>query len=276
MNRSPRSLTQRRAFAAHGFGDERHRIAPDRERGRMKLYELHVGEQRAGARRHRDAVARRLNRIRRVAVEPADSARRQERRAAATKRDAVRRPRCRARKRRRRGRRSTIRSSAVDVLDDAIDGCVRTASNQRLENLVAGRVAARFDDAPALVRGFASEREFAALGAIERCAEFEQFFDARRCVVREDLDDLFVADARAGALRVDRVQARRIVLSHGRGNAALRPIGRGADAQARLAEHGNVQRGEFERGDQAGDAGADDERVAAVDLQCVFSLAARG
>ena len=93
----------------------------------------------------------------------------------------------------------------------------------------------------ALVRGLASERELAALGAIEGRAELEELFDARRRVLRENLDDIFVADARTGALRVDRVQARRVVLADGRGNSALRPIGRGAVAQPRLAEHGDFR-----------------------------------
>ena len=67
-------VDERRALAANRLGYERHRIAPDRERGRMKLHELHVGEQGAGARRHRDAVAGRFDGIGRVAIEPADAA----------------------------------------------------------------------------------------------------------------------------------------------------------------------------------------------------------
>ena len=55
---------------------------------------------------------------------------------------------------------------------------------------MTGRVAAGFDDAPALMRGFASQRELAALGAIERGAEFEQLLDSRGRVARENLDDL--------------------------------------------------------------------------------------
>ena len=71
----------------------------------------------------------------------------------------------------------------------SIDGFVAHGLDERVENLVAGRVAAGFDDAAPLVRRLASEREFAGIGAIERRAELEQFFDARRCVAREDLDD---------------------------------------------------------------------------------------
>ena len=138
--------------------------------------------------------------------------------------------------------------------------------DQRFENLVTGRVAAGFNDAAPLVRGLAAERELAGFGAIERGAELEKFFDARGRVARENLDDLPVADAGAGALRIDRVQARGIVLADRRGDAALRPIGRRAFAEPRLAEHGYFRRLELERGDQAGDSGADDERVAVMRL----------
>ena len=102
---------------------------------------------------------------------------------------------------------------------------------------MSGRVAAGFDDAPALMRGFASERELAGVGAIECRSELQQIFDARGRVARKDLDDLRVADSGAGALGVDRVQSRRIVFADRGGDAALRPIGRGAFTQARFAEH---------------------------------------
>ena len=128
---------------------------------------------------------------------------------------------------------------------------------------MTGRVAAGLDDAAPLMRGLASQRELAGVGAVERRAELEQLLDARRCVARENLDDLRVADAGAGALRVDCVQARRIVLADRGGDAALRPIRRRAFAQPRLAEHGDACGLKLERRDQAGDAGADDQRVAA-------------
>ena len=95
-----------------------------------------------------------------------------------------------------------------DVLDD-VDGRVSGHGfDERAQNRVSGRVAARFDDSTALMRGFASEHELARVVAIEGRAELEQFFDARGRVAREDLDDLFVANAGSGALRVDRVKAR--------------------------------------------------------------------
>ena len=122
-----------------------------------------------------------------------------------------------------------------NVLDDLDRGASAYRFDQRLENLVAGRVAAGFDDAAALMRGLASQRELAGVGAIERGAQLEKFLDARGRVLREDLDDLRVADAGAGALRVDGVQARRIVGAHRRGDPALRPIRRRAFAEPSLA-----------------------------------------
>lgn len=46
-----------RAFATHGFGDQRARCSGDVEGGRVELDELHVLECRPGAVGHRDAVA---------------------------------------------------------------------------------------------------------------------------------------------------------------------------------------------------------------------------
>ena len=106
-------VDERRAFAAHRLGDQRHRIASDRKRGRMELHELHIGEHRAGARRHRDAVAGRLHGIGRVAVEPAHAAGGEHDGARRGTRSRVARRVVHARRRRRRARSSRIRSSAM-------------------------------------------------------------------------------------------------------------------------------------------------------------------
>ncbi len=129
---------------------------------------------------------------------------------------------------------------------------------------MTGCVSAGLDDAPALMRRLASQRELAGIGAIERGAKLQQILDARRRVARENLDDLGIADAGAGALRIDRVQARRIVLPDRGRDPALGPIGRGAFSQTRLAEHGYARGRELERRDQAGDSGSDDQNVAVV------------
>ena len=125
----------------------------------MKLDELHVGQHRSGARGHRNAVAGRFNGIGRVTIEPADAAGGKDD-GAARGVPSVRRRRCRARTRR--------HSVAVDdeiVGRDVFDDLDRRACahrvDERVENLVAGRIAAGFDDAPALVRGLAAERELA-------------------------------------------------------------------------------------------------------------------
>ena len=132
---------------------------------------------------------------------------------------------------------------------------------------MTGRVAPGLDDAAPLVRRLTPEREFAFVGAIEAGAQFEQLFDARRRVAREDLDDCRIADSGARALRIYRMQARRVVLADRRRDAALRPAGRSAFTQRRLAENRHAGAAEFERGHQAGDAGADDDDVAAADLR---------
>ncbi len=116
-----------RAFAADGLGDERHGIASDRKRRRMKLNELHIGEQCAGARRHRNAVAGRFDWIRRIAIEPPD--------AAGCKDDGSRRGTRNARpvafscaQTPATPQPSAIRSSAVTSSTTSIDRCSRTAS----------------------------------------------------------------------------------------------------------------------------------------------------
>ena len=108
------------------------------------------------------------------------------------------------------------------------------------------------------MRGLATEREFARIGAVERSAEREQIFDARRRIARQNFDDRFVTDTGPGPFGVDCMQARRIVFAHGGGDSALRPIRRRSASQSRLAEHRYVRRCEFQRRHQTGDAGADD------------------
>ncbi len=217
---------------------------------------------RAGAGRHRDAVAGRLHGIGRVAIEPADAAGREHDRVGG-KRDA-----------RVAGRGPPVHAVGALAVDDQIgrrdvfddlDRRVRgDRVDERAQNRVSGRVAAGFDDAAALVRGFASQRQLAVGVAIERGPEFQQFFDPRGRVLGEDGDDFLVADAGAGALRVDRMQSRRVVFTHGGGDAALGPVGRGAFAQTRLAQDGDLHRHELEGGHQPGNPGADDEGVAAM------------
>ena len=64
-----------RSLTPDGLGDKRHRVASDRERRRVELDELHVGQHRPGARGHCDTVSGRFNRIGRISIEPAHSAR---------------------------------------------------------------------------------------------------------------------------------------------------------------------------------------------------------
>ncbi len=152
-----------------------------------------------------------------------------------------------------------------NVFDD-FDRRVRVHRfDQRLENLVAGRVAAGFDDAPALVRGLASECEFARhrcdrtrrrARAVLRCEP------ARRASrISTSISSLMPAPARCVS---NRVQARRVVFADRGGDAALRPIGRRAIPRRVLHSTVTLRGCEFERRHQTGDSGADDDRVAAV------------
>ncbi len=194
------------SFAPDRLGDQRHRVAPDGKRRRVELNELHVGEHRAGPRGHRDTVAGRFYGVGRKSIEAAHSAG-GEHDGGCRERDEL-------------AGRILARAHAVDaisvdqeilrgrVLDDLDRGILSHRFDQRLEDLVPGRVSARFDDAPALMRRLTPQCEFALVGPVECRAELEQLFHARGCVLGEDLDDLRIADAGAGALRVDRVQTR--------------------------------------------------------------------
>ena len=157
-----------------------------------------------------------------------------------------------------------MRSRAVTFSAIGDRGLRFDGLDERAQDGVTGRVAAGFDDAAPLMRGFAPQRQLAGIVAIERRTEFEQFFDPRRRIARENFDDRLVADSGAGTLRVDCVQRRRIVFAHRRGDTALRPIGRRAFPKPRLAKHGHRHRREFQRGHEPGDAGAHDERPAAA------------
>ncbi len=70
----PELVDERRPLAAHGLGDQRHRIEARGERCRVELHELEVGEQRAGARGDRQPRAPLAARIGRIAVERAEPA----------------------------------------------------------------------------------------------------------------------------------------------------------------------------------------------------------
>ena len=71
MNSRPCASMQDAALAAHRLGDrETMRACGMKEAGRVKLDELHVGDRRAGAPRHRHAVAGRDRGIGRVRYLP--------------------------------------------------------------------------------------------------------------------------------------------------------------------------------------------------------------
>ena len=93
----------------------------------MKLHELHVRERRAGASRHRDAVARRFDGIRRVTIEPADTTGRQDDGARAKMR-ALHRSHYVCVDARHATVLAAIKIVGHDVFHDLIDGAVLTAS----------------------------------------------------------------------------------------------------------------------------------------------------
>ncbi len=136
------------------------------------------------------------------------------------------------------------------------------ARPQEAADFTAGRVV-RMQDAPDAVRGFACECRSAIRVAIERRPPRQQLADVLRSLVHEHVNRVDVAEPIAGRQRIARVQLRRIISTERGRDAALR-VARIALGGVSLGEHDDVAGlRERERGTQAGDAAADDEKVAA-------------
>lgn len=117
------------------------------------------------------------------------------------------------------------------------------------------------NDAAARMRGLQPEREPAIARAIERRAEGDEPVDRIGRGCRDAPNDQRLAQARAGLQRVDGVIIGPVVLAQGRGDAALRPAGRGLRAERSGDDKRHGQRGEAQRGRKAGDAAADDDDI---------------
>ena len=174
MNRSPALVDEDRALAAHGLADERHRALRDVERGRMELDELQVGENRARARREREALAEAAGRVGAVLVKPADAAGRdhdlvgrKQRRASGS--DRARSPRT--------ALSSTTSRRASKPSSTSIEGVARAAATSARINSRPVAVSAGMDDAAPAMRGLEPKGEAAVRRAVEAHAEARELFD---------------------------------------------------------------------------------------------------
>ena len=149
------AVAQQRPRAAHGLRNQEVRAAIERERCRVELHELHVHDLGPRTERQRDAASRRALRIRRLAVEAPDAARREHRRGraqhdffAAQQRD---------------------RTKAAAVLHEKIDDIAvlerphiflfRHNRIERPRDLGARRIAMRMHDAAAAMAALAPKRK---------------------------------------------------------------------------------------------------------------------
>ena len=226
----------------------------------MELHELDVGHRHAGAQRHGQAVARRLERV----------GRHREHLARAT------------------GRSEDVRRS--DLAHDAVGGeRGHAAAAAALDDAGRGRTnarrprrhfAARPRPAPARSRRRSPRRPRARPGAacgrprgparagrrtsIEHGPHRDELVDAAGSLVDEDADGVDVAQPGPGGERVGEVQVGRVgIAGEHRGDAALGPAGGGLIELA-LGEHADAQAervGGPHRGREPGHAAAQDEQV---------------
>ena len=165
----------------------------------------------------------------------------------------------------------------ADALDTAIDDdqVVRLVAfehadrrrrphlgDQRVENGGAGAVAGNVHDAATRVRGLLAQRKAAVGLAVERHAVGDKIGNARRAFGGDEVRYVDVDDASTGGDRVVRVRSGIIVAADGGGDAALRPTGRGALSERRGGQHGDRQRRQLQRREQAGETRTDDDHIA--------------
>ena len=115
--------------------------------------------------------------------------------------------------------------------------------------------------APHAVRGLATQRRLALLVLVEGRAPLDQLAHVARALANEHVNGLGETEAVAGRERIARVQIRRVVIAHRRGDAALRVAGV-ALARIGLGQQDDAADiGQRDRRAQTGDPAADHEEV---------------
>ena len=97
---------------------------------------------------------------------------------------------------------------------------------------------------------------------VERDAVRQQVGNAVTRLARQQVRDLVIDDAGAGADGVGRVRLWRVAFGHRRRDARLRPQAGRSFAEMRARHHGDGHRRKLERCEQAGQAGADHDHAA--------------
>ncbi len=234
------------ALAAHRFGDEEVLDLEIVETGRVELHHLHVGDARARAPRHRDAIAGRPARRCRELVDPARPAGCQHGCARDMPLDPPRflveridapHPAC-------GGKLFTVAiGDEIDAGAPAEQGDVGRCLGcleQRLLHRPAGRIV-DMDNPPVRMPAFAGEVEGMLL-AVERDAQFAQAIDRAGRALDHEFDRLEVVQPGAGHHRVAHVVIEGVARIEHRRDAALRPRGRAARKPA-LGQNQHLEAG---------------------------------
>ncbi len=257
---------QMRALAPHRLGDQRLLalgVGAEEEHGGVELHELQVGDLGARAQGERDAVAGGDGRIGGRGEDLAHAAGGEDHRGGVDGPDAV------------------VLALSHDVQGDtggAALGVGEEVEDQgvlhgrdvtrayRLDegagDLRAGRVAARVDDAAAVVAALAGQL-YGALGpGVEVGAGLDEAAHGAGTLRDESAHGLLVAEAHARHEGVVQVLSGGVALAERRGDPALRPA-RGTVVQAGLGHHDRPQTGggAAQGGGQSGHSGADDHDI---------------
>ena len=268
MNALAVGVDQPRAFAAQRLRQQEPRRAGDaraRSDGTARTRDRRRARRRE---RHRDAVAGRDRRVRRLAKDLAGAAGRQQRRAGPDVRGAPSGIEVVGRRRRAR-RRSADRRSPARARRRGCADARDARCPQHAADLAAGGVAGVQHAADA-VRRLAAERRLAvrARDRTPRPSRSARWTSARA-----------VLDQRRGRPRASHrpspaasvsvsVQLPGVVVADRGGDAALRVAGV-ALGRRRLGQHQDLARlGERDRGAQPGDAAADDEKIRRRGQRC--------
>ncbi len=228
----------------------------------MELVELHVGNLGPGAPSHRNAVAGRDCRIRRIAVDLSRAATRQQHSARSHPR-----PLAVAIEQANTGNRSVlnqqVRGRRPLQQRDLLDG--PRMAQERPSNFRPRCVAVRVENPIAAVRPLARQHQLPAF-AVELRSPAQQLLDAQRPFLHQHPRRLAVYQAIARIHRIVQMQRDVFLAAHRNGDPALRIIGvRFVERFLRHHQHAGAIRSQADRGTQPRDPRAHNNEVRFLD-----------
>ena len=234
-----------------------------KQRRRVELNKLHVGDLRPRPPGHRDPVAGRNRRVGGELVHlPRAAGRQQSRRGDKCFHTVIRFV-------------QDIRPAAAAFFDNQINNIVMLQHrdvrvrpgrfHQRPLDFLACEVR-RVDDPPPGMPAFTPQRQFPVLFPVEVRAERHQLAYPVRSFVHQDPHRVLMAQPCAGDQRVLNVQLRVVVRAHDPGDAALRPVGIGIRPVLLRDQRDPALCGDFQRKRQPGAAAAQNQKI--IRLHC--------